>query len=431
MALKKLHLIVAVVGMAVAGGLAWWIQNRPAQAPSATSAAGASGAAGTAAPASGGPRAGGPAGPGGPGGPGGGPGGGGPVAVEVGKVVSMKLDDDAQAVGSLRALQSVTLRPEVSGRIQKLGFSDGQRVRRGQLLLQLDDTLQSAQLKQAEAQAGIARTNLQRSRELAAQNFVSQSAVDQNAAALDVAQAQVALAQAQLARMRVVSPFDGTVGIRTVNVGDYVKDGADVVTLEDSSSMFVDFRLPERYVSRVRSGHPVQAAIDAIPGQEFKGTVVALDSAVDANGRALLVRAKVANPAGVLRAGMFSRVRVVFATRDNALMVPEEALVPQGGKQYVFKVVDGAEGKKVSQKLEAKVGLRVPGKAEILEGLSVGDTVVTAGHGRLLRGDAIPVRLVDIDKPGGARGGRPGGPASGASGAGGPAASMPRNGPPA
>jgi membrane fusion protein (multidrug efflux system) len=330
-------------------------------------------------------------------------------------------------------LQSVTLRPEVSGRIQKLGFADGQRVRRGQLLVQLDDTLQAAQLKQAEAQAGIARTNLQRSRELAAQNFVSQSAVDQNAAALDVAQAQVALAQAQLSRMRVVSPFDGTVGIRTVNTGDYVKDGADVVTLEDSSSMFVDFRLPERYVSRVRSGHPVQATIDAIPGPEFKGTVVALDSAVDANGRALLVRAKVANPAGILRAGMFARVRVVFATREDALMVPEEALVPQGGKQYVFKVVDGADGKKVSQKLEARVGLRVPGKAEILEGLKTGDTVVTAGHGRLLRGDAIPVRLVDLDKPSGARGGRPGGPASGASGAGpgGPAASMPRNGPPA
>ena len=425
MALKKLHLIVAVVGIAVAGGLAWWIQNRPVQAPGAT---GATGAAGPAAPAGGAPRAGGPAGPGGPGGP-----GGGPVAVEVGKVVSMKLDDDAQAVGSLRAVQSVTLRPEVSGRIQKLGFSDGQRVRRGQLLLQLDDTLQSAQLKQAEAQAGIARTNLQRSRELAAQNFVSQSAVDQNSAALDVAQAQVALAQAQLARMRVVSPFDGTVGIRTVNVGDYVKDGADVVTLEDSSAMFVDFRLPERYVSRVRSGHPVQATIDAIPGQEFKGTVVALDSAVDANGRALLVRAKVSNSAGVLRAGMFARVRVVFATRDGAMMVPEEALVPQGGKQYVFKVVEGAEGKKVAQKLEARVGLRVPGKAEILDGVKDGDTVVTAGHQRLSRGDMIPVRVIDIDKPASARGGRPGGPASGASGAapGAPAASMPRNGPPA
>lgn len=412
MAVKKLHGIVAVLGIAVASGAAWWIQNKSSKGPDTAGAAGAASAA----------QAGGSGGPGGPGA------GGGPVAVEVSKVVVSRLDDDAQAVGSLRAVQSVTLRPEVSGRIQKLGFVDGQRVRRGQVLLQLDDTLQQAQLKQAEAQASIARTNLQRSRELAAQNFVSQSAVDQNAAALDVAQAQVALAQAQLSRMRVIAPFDATAGIRVVNVGDYVKDGADVVTLDDTTAVWVDFKLPERDASRVRAGAPIQAVIDAMADREFKGIVVALDSTIDANGRALLVRARVPNVKGELRPGMFARVRVVFATRDDALLVPEEALVPQGGKQYVFKVVDGPDGKKITQKLEAKVGLRVPGKAEILDGLKPGDTVVTAGHSRLLRGDGIPVRVVDLDKPAVPRGPKAGASAPAGAGSG---AMGPRNGLPA
>ena len=149
---------------------------------------------------------------------------GGPPPVEVAKAEALTIVDDVQAVGSLKASQGVMVRPETSGRIARLGFADGQRVRRGQLLVQLDDTLQQAQLQQAQAQASIARTNLTRSRELLAQNFVSQSAVDQNAAALQVAEAQVALAQAQLARMKVLAPFDGTVGLRAVDVAD---DGTD------------------------------------------------------------------------------------------------------------------------------------------------------------------------------------------------------------
>lgn len=420
MSKNKIVAGIAVLGIALAAGLAWWIQNRSAGAPSGAPAAGMSGG-----PSGGAPR---PAGQGGPGGP------GGPAAVEVGKVVVARLEDDAQVVGSLRALQSVVLRPEVSGRVLRLGFTDGQRVKRGQLLLQLDDTLQQAQLKQAEAQAGIARTNLQRSRELAAQNFVSQSAVDQNAAALEVAQAQVALAQAQLQRMRVVAPFDAMAGIRTVNVGDYVKDGADVVTLEDTSALYIDFKLPERYVERIRGGHPVQAAIDALPGRSYAGRVTALDATIDANGRALLVRARLDNRGGELRPGMFARVRVVFDVREKALLVPEEALVPVGGRQFLFTVVDGPDGRKLARRLEARVGLRIPGKAEILDGLKAGDLVVTAGHARLTRGDDVPVRVIDLDRPAGARG--PGGAASGAGaparGASAPAGtSAPRSGTPA
>jgi membrane fusion protein (multidrug efflux system) len=375
--MNLLHTVVAVVGIAAAGGAAYWHQNRPAVGTALAASEMTAGGAGRAASGAAGV------------------GSGGQVTVEVGRVHVVALQDETQAVGTLRSRQGVMLRPEVSGRISRLGFADGQRVRRGQLLVQLDDSLQRAQLLQAKAQASIARTNLQRNRELMAQNFVSQSAADQSAAALEVAEAQVALAQAQLTRMSIVSPFDGLAGIRVVNVGDYVKDGADLVNVEDVSAMVVDFRLPEGVISRLKAGQVVDLNLDGLPGRSFKGKVEAVDSQLDANGRSLLVRARVDNPESLLRAGMFARARIVFEVRHQATVVPEEALVPQGGKQYLIKVVDGPAGK-VSQRVEARIGLRVPGKVEILEGLAAGDMVVLAGQARLLRADGLPIKVVDI-----------------------------------
>ena len=394
--MKQLHTLVAVVGIALAGAGAWWWQTQPtttAQAGAAAPTAGLQGAA-----AAGGPRA--ASGGAAPGAAAAAGGAGGPVIIEVAKAESTTLTDEVQAVGSLKSRQGVMLRPEVSGRIARLGFADGARVVKGQLLVQLDDALQQAQLKQAEAQASIARTNLQRSRELLAQSFVSQSAVDQNGAALQVAEAQVMLAQAQAQRMKVLAPFDGTAGLRVVDVGDYLKDGADIVNLEDLSSLTVQFALPERYIDRLRAGQDVELAIDALPGRTFKGRVQAVDSQVDPNGRALQVLAQVANPGTVLRPGMFARPRVVFSVRESAVVVPEEALVPLGAKQFVFKVVGAAQGKPVAQRIEARLGLRLPGKVEILDGIKAGDTVVTAGHSRLLRGDNVPVKVIDIGRPG-------------------------------
>ena len=390
--------VVAVAGLLGAVALAWWWQNKPAAAPSASGAPAGAGAVarGPGAPAGpGGPPAG-ARGPGGPGGP------GGPAAVEVGKAEATNVVDDVTAVGSLRARQGVMIRPEVSGRIVQLGFQDGQRVRRGQLLVQMDDTLQKAQLQQAQAQASIARTNLARSRELLGQGFVSQAAVDQNAAALEVGEAQVALAQAQLGRLRVVAPFDGQAGIRSVDIGDYVRDGGDIVNLEDTSAMTVAFRLPERYIGRLKVGQAVDLAMDAMPGRTFAGRVEALDSQVEESGRALLVKAQVTNPGAMLKPGMFARPRVVFATREGAVTVPEEALVPQGNRQLLFKVVEGPPGPngptRVAQRMEAKLGLRLPGRIEVLEGLQPGDVVVTAGHGRLLRAESTSVRVIDLSR---------------------------------
>ena len=331
MANKVMVWVLAGAGLALASGGAWWLQQ-PSQDTTTEKPAGQGAGMGAGAGAA---R---PAGPGGPG-------GGGAPGVEVAKVKTMPLQDDAQAVGSLKSRQSVILRPEVAGRVAELAFADGARVRKGQLLLRLDDTLQKAELSQAEAQLSIARANLKRNQELVAENFVAQRVLDESRASLQVAEAQVALAQARLGRMRIVAPFDGTVGIRTVNLGDYVKDGADLVNLEDTSTLYVDFRMPERYQGQLAVGQSVKVQIDALPGRDFTAKVQALDPLVDANGRSVLVRAAVVPAAdATLRPGMFARVTTVFSVNDAALVVPEEALVPQGNRHLVFKLASEGEG---------------------------------------------------------------------------------------
>ena len=381
MAKKLIHVLVAATGIAVASGAAWWWQNRTTAAPAAAS--GGSAAPGQA-PA-GGPRA----------------AAGGPPSVEVTSVRRMRLQDDAQAVGTLRSRQSVTLKPEVAGRVQRIAFADGAQVRRGQLLVQLDDTLQAAELLQAQAQLSIAQANFNRNQELVAQNFVAQRVLDESRAALQVAQAQVTLAQARQQRMRIAAPFDGTVGLRSINLGQYVQEGQDLVNLEDTSVLTVDFRLPERYQTRIAPGLPVQVQLDALPGRSWEAKVLAVDPLLDANGRSIAVRATMpSDPRKELRPGMFARVLTVFSVDDTALVVPEEALVPQAGKQYVFVLDEQGEGdarKRVSRRVEVQTGARRGAEVQIVQGLQGNETVVVAGQQRLQR-DGTAVKVVDMTK---------------------------------
>jgi membrane fusion protein (multidrug efflux system) len=357
--------------------------------------------------------------------------------VEVATVEQTRLVDEAQSVGSLRSRQSIVVRPEVSGRVTQVNFRDGQRVSRGQLLVQLDDQLAQAQIKQAEAELSIARANFNRNKELVEQNFISRRTLDESAANLEVAQAKLSLAQATAARLKIMAPFDGTVGIRSINLGDYLKDGADVVNLEDMDAIYVDYRLPERFQSQVKVGQRAQIDIDALPGRKFSALVLAIDPLIDANGRSVGVRACIDNRRMQLRPGMFARVATVFAQKDKALVIPEEAIVPQGGRQFVIRLIDGSEGK-VSQRVEVKVGSRSPGKVEIVEGLAAGETVVVAGQQRVQR-DGMAVRVIEVGgRPGGPGGpggppgaGGPGGPpGAGGPGAGGPGAGGPGAGGP-
>jgi RND family efflux transporter MFP subunit len=496
--------------------------------------------------------------------------------VEVAKVEVTRLQDDAQSVGSMRSRQNVMLRPEVAGRVMTLGFSDGGRARKGDVMVHLDDVLQRAEVRQADAQVSISRANLKRNQDLVAQSFIAQRVVDESAANMQVVEAQLALACARWDRMRIVAPFDGTVGIRNINIGDYVKDGADLVNIEDLSSMYVDFKLPERFQGKLKRDQQVELQLDAMPGRVFKAKVEAIDPQIDANGRSISVRAVLPNtggepmrpaggpagaasgarggaasgapgmagakpagkpmatsarpaqnggarpttttagagparaaadpvvaacapysvaaraaaaggagagpsrpgavaarPAGAgapaaggrpgaggagqgggpLRPGMFARVNTVFNIKEASLTIPEEAIVPQGGRQFVIKVVQQTEeqakalleaakaaaaalpasaasgaapagnapvaggappvnpmagfvdGKRlVSQRSEVKLGIRRPGRVEITEGVAEGDTVVVAGQQRLQR-DNSPVRIIELGRPGGGAGG--------------------------
>jgi len=392
---RAIYWAAAAIGIGAASAAAWWWQRQPA--PSDKPA--------LAAPAAGGSPAAGARGP------------GGPPSVEVAQVATTRLVDEAQSVGTLRSRQSVVLKPEVSGRVVRIAFQDGARVSQGQLLIQLDDALQRAELSQAQAQLSIARANLRRNEELVAQNFVAQRVLDESRANLQVAEAQVQLAEARLSRMRLVAPFAGNIGIRNVNLGDYVKDGTELVNLEDTSQLYVDFRLPERYQARVRVGQVVSVELDALPGRSFEARVAAVDPLVEATGRALLVRATLPSAGDApLKPGLFARVNVVMSVDAGALTVPEEAVVPQGGRQTVVVLKREGEGEQVrwvSRRVDVKVGLRRAGQVQVLEGLQAGDTVVVAGQQRLQR-DGTAVRVVDLSRPqGGAD--KPERPAPGAS----------------
>ena len=378
MALKAIYTVIAVVGIGAASAAAWWYQQpqsgrsvsngveRPAMPVSELLSAPAKAPAGQ------------------------------PPSVEVAKVEVARLTDNTQAVGSLRSRRGVVLRPEVSGRITHLNFTDGQRVKKGQILVQFDDQLQLAQVQQSQAELSIALANQKRNQELVAQGFISQRSLDESAASLQVGQAKLALAKATAARLKILAPFDGIVGIRLVNVGDYLKDGADIVNIEDIDAIYVDFRLPERFQSKVKRGQMAVLDIDALPGRQYTAWLQAIDPLIDANGRSIGIRGCVDNRQQQLRPGMFARVSTIFDVRENARVIPEEAIVPEGGKQYVIKLVDAANGKtRTTQRVEVKVGLRSPGTVEIVAGLEVGDTVVTSGQQRV-RLDGSPVIVLEM-----------------------------------
>jgi membrane fusion protein, multidrug efflux system len=323
---------------------------------------------------------GGPPGPVGATGPGEGP----PVTVETAPVKSARLQEDVVAIGTLRSNESVVVRPEISGRISEIGFAEGSPVQKGQLLVALDASVYAAEVQQARANLALAETNFNRTTELEREKFVSANAKDQSLNALRVGQANVALAEARLAKTQIRAPFPGVIGIRQVSVGDYVKEGQDLVSLEDISALKVDFRLPEVMLADLKRGQTVEVASDAMPNRTYAATLDAIDPLIDQNGRAVILRARLKNTEGQLRPGMFVRTRLIIAERANALTVPEEALMPSGTDQYVYKIVDGK-----ATRVKVKTGLRRGSQVEVTEGLQLNDVIVTAGQIKLREGATV------------------------------------------
>ncbi len=319
---------------------------------------------------------------------------GGVVVVEATEVQPADIQDVITAIGTLRSAESVVMKSEISGRIAAVSFSDGSRVAKGDTLITFDASIQEAQVNQAKAERDLAAAKLKRTQDLFDKKFLSAAALDDARASEQIAQAKLALAQATLGKMSLRAPFSGVIGIRQVSVGDYIKEGADLVNLEDTSSMKVDFRVPEQASGRLRVGQVVGLQSDAFAGQSFPAKVTAVDSAVDPLGRSLLMRAELRDVSQRLKPGMFMRVTLVLETRKNALTIPEESVVTQQGRLLVFKVVDG---KAVSTPVVT--GLRVTNKdkavVEVVKGLAAGDVVVTAGQIKI-RGNNLPVKIAPV-----------------------------------
>lgn len=301
------------------------------------------------------------------------------VRVEVAPVAT-----DVDAVGTLVSNESVILRPEIAGRITAIQFTEGTAVTEGAPLFSLDDSIASAELAQAEAKLTLSRRNYERAMELHRGGAGTARALDEARWTLENDVAAVALARARLAKTRIAAPFAGILGLRRVSVGDYVLAGQDLVNLESVHPIKVDFRVPERYLPAVTVDQHLAVEVDAFPARSFEGRVYALDPQIDAGGRSIAIRARVPNPDGLLRPGLFARIRLVVGRRDRGLVVPEEAIVPLGGERFVYRVVDG---KAVLTRVE--IGLRRPGRVEIVDGLDADDVVVTAGQIKLRDGQPV------------------------------------------
>ena len=311
------------------------------------------------------------------------------IAVEAVKVQITKLPQALTAVGSLRSDETVMVRPEIVGRVAEIHFKEGQHVAQGTVLVRLDDSVQKADLEKVRANLVLSKSKFDRAEDLRKQGFISSQARDEAENAYKVARADVELMEARVAKTSIHAPFAGTVGLRQVSVGDYLKEGQDIVNLESLDPLKVDFRVPELALSQVRAGQTLQVTLDAVPDRAYDGQVYAINPLIDAAGRSIVIRAQVANKDGKLRPGMFARVRLFTSEARDSAMVPEEALFPVGDDKYVWKVVDG---KAVRQKVE--IGQRRDGKVEIVNGLAATDLVVTAGHLKVR--DGVAVEVVDV-----------------------------------
>lgn len=386
--------LVVLVVMAVVGGLKIATLKR-GDAPG-----------GGAPQAAGGPSR---AGAGGPGGPGG-PGGGGRMAAPVSltQVQPHTFTDAIEVLGVAKGRQSVTLTAAASQLVSAVRFTDGQIVKKGAVLVELKTTEQDAGTAQAEAQLTEARRAYQRYKTLGDQGWASKAQVDQYEAAMKTAEANVAAAKARQSDRQIRAPFAGVVGLSDIAPGALVNPGSPIVTLDDISTIRVDFQVPEQYLSQVREGQPLQAVVDAYPGTPFNGRIAKLDTRVDERTRAITARAEFPNPGGRLKPGMLVRVAVSRGVRQGQ-GVPESAVSVQGDSAFVY-VVRQLGQRAMAEQRPVVTGLRQNDFVEITDGVRPGEQIVADGLNRIQPGQ--PVRVM----------GRRGGPGQGGPGQGGPGA---------
>lgn len=320
-----------------------------------------------------------------------------PMPVEAQPVTVGEVVRTIEAVGTLRADESVTLRPELQGRVEAIGFAEGQRIKSGQVMVQLDDDQYRAELAEAIANRDLSQANFRRAQELIKRKVASQTDLDKAYAELQANRARVALKREALSKTELKAPFDGIAGLREVSVGEVVSPGQALMQVVAIDPIKVDFRVPELYVGAVKPGQRLAVTLDAFPGEEFIGKVYAVDPQIDVRGRSIQIRATVPNADGRLRPGLFSRVELTLQRFDNAISVPEEAIVPRGHEQLVYRIVEGK-----AEMVPVRLGIRREAMVQIVEGLQPGDIVITAGQIKLRPG--APVNPVNLNKAGKAEG---------------------------
>jgi membrane fusion protein (multidrug efflux system) len=291
---------------------------------------------------------------------------------------------EIEAVGTARANESVEVTSKASNTVTAIRFQEGDRVRKGDILVELDSAEARASLAEAEAALAESQNNFKRSRDLYTQQALSVSQLDLIEATLKANQARVDVAKARLADTIIRASFDGKTGFRRVSVGSLVSPGTVITTLDDTSVIKLDFTVAETYLYALEKGLPVTAATAGLPGRQFNGKVSQIDSRVDPVSRSIAVRAELPNPKGELRPGMFMTVKLQ-GEMSPALLVPENAIVPEQGRTFVFVVEEGEASRR-----EVKLGKRRPGVVEIVDGLKEHERVVVEGTQNLR--DGGPVR---------------------------------------
>ena len=318
-----------------------------------------------------------------------------PAAVTTAPAVQQNWRTLLSAVGSVESYQGITVRTEIEGRVLKIGFESGTHVNEGDLLIELESSTEQAQLTSAEAGAKLAQASLNRARELRSTNVST-------AAELDVAEANHAQAiaavdaiKATLAKKRIVAPFAGRVGIRTIDVGEFLNKGEAVVTLEAVDPAYVDFALPQQDIPQLRTGLTVRVSVDAFPDRTFEGKIEAIDPRVTETTRNVRVRAIVPNSDEILRPGLFARVAVELPAETPVLELPATAIVysPYGNSVYVVveKAGDNGATQLVVEQRFVTTGTKRGDLVSIVNGLKPGEQVVTSGQMKLRNGAAVVI----------------------------------------
>ncbi len=320
-----------------------------------------------------------------------------PPTVAITKVASEKWQPFHASVGSLVAVKGIDVSNELSGKVTNIHFQSGQSVEAGQLLIELDIATEQAELKRLEAACGLANIKYKRAEKLVSTSFVSKSNYDETKALLAQAEASLQLQKTLIEKKKIRAPFSGKLGIRRVDVGQYLSAGTAMVPLQMIESLYADFALPERYLAQLAPGQSIDIYVQAYPDQRFKGVVNALNPGIDIATRNVNLRATLSNMEGLLRPGMFVRVVVRLGEMKNVLTLPDTAITFNTYGDSVFLIIENETGYRVERQ-QVTVGQSREGRVEISEGLEAGQTVVSAGQVKLRNG--IPVLLDDKPAPG-------------------------------